>query len=398
MYAAGTMRPQVKLACNLLAYLSVFSLLLISLSGLLLDLPDLDRAATTKPSVPKFSVRMGRDDQFKIAIFSDLHYGEEEHGWGIDQDLKSTRAMRSVLGDESPDLVVLNGDLVTGENTFKENASDYVHQIVAPMVEHQIPWASTYGNHDSAFNLTREALLQQEQTYDLCLTRSEGQDLPGLTNYWLVVEDSKGEPVAILWFLDSRGGRTFQYKPGEPDYFDDWVAPETAKWFQGKSEQLQHGHGRVVTGLVFTHIPPHIYRQKQLDGVDSNRFPGLHADNPLDFEGSGDDDALFQQALEDTPGVHSIYTGHNHGDSWCSTWPGSSKHASLPFLCFAKHTGYGGYGTWNRGARIIQLTSSPDGIEVSSWVRMENGAVITKVSLNETYGHDEYPAETGEES
>lgn len=108
--------------------------------------------------------------------------------------------MRSVLDDERPQLVVLNGDLVTGENTFKENASDYVHQIVAPMLEHKIPWASTYGNHDSAFNLSRGALLGQEQKYDLCLTRSDGPKLPGTTNYWIIVEDDHGSPVAILWF------------------------------------------------------------------------------------------------------------------------------------------------------------------------------------------------------
>lgn len=34
---------------------------------------------------------------FTLAIFSDLHFGEEEHGWGIDQDVNSTRVMNAVL-------------------------------------------------------------------------------------------------------------------------------------------------------------------------------------------------------------------------------------------------------------------------------------------------------------
>ncbi|GJC95059.1 hypothetical protein ColKHC_03885 [Colletotrichum higginsianum] len=46
----------------------------------------------------------------------------------------------------------------------------------------------------------------------------------------------------------------------------------------------------------------------------------------------------------------------SHGDSWCSTWPGHEAElgADAPFLYFAKHTGYGGYSTWNRGARVIE--------------------------------------------
>lgn len=54
--------------------------------------------------------------------------------------------MQGVLDDEAPDLVVLNGDLITGENTIKENATDYVDKIVAPIVKSGLPWASTYGS------------------------------------------------------------------------------------------------------------------------------------------------------------------------------------------------------------------------------------------------------------
>src|SRR5438105_3510381 len=87
-----------------------------------------------------------RDNSFTIAILADLHYGEEEHGWGIKQDVKSTAVIESVL-DYEPEvgLVVINGDLITGENTFRENSSAYVDRVVAPMVQRSVPWASTYG-------------------------------------------------------------------------------------------------------------------------------------------------------------------------------------------------------------------------------------------------------------
>src|SRR3569833_2511208 len=89
---------------------------------------------------PKQSLKA--DSSILLAIISDLHYGEEENGWGIDQDVNSSLVMRSVLSRESPDLVVINGDLITGENTFKVNASDYVYLIGAPRGGARGPGAS----------------------------------------------------------------------------------------------------------------------------------------------------------------------------------------------------------------------------------------------------------------
>lgn len=84
---------------------------------------------------------------FQITIFEDLHFGEAENtDWGPLQDVDTLKVIQTVLDSESPQLVVLNGDLITGENTFKENSTDYVDEIVAPIVEAGLPWASTYGS------------------------------------------------------------------------------------------------------------------------------------------------------------------------------------------------------------------------------------------------------------
>ena len=53
-------------------------------------------------------LRLDSNDEFRIAIFSDVHYGEEEDGWGIDQDVNSTRVMNNILDSEDPDLVILS--------------------------------------------------------------------------------------------------------------------------------------------------------------------------------------------------------------------------------------------------------------------------------------------------
>lgn len=372
---------------------------------------------------------------FTLAIFSDLHFGEEEHGWGIDQDVNSTGVMNAVLDAENTiDLVVLNGDLITGENTFKENSSAYVYQIVKPMLSRKIPWASTYGNHDSKFNLSREAIFQAEKEYALSYTQRMDASLPGVTNYYLLVQRSDGgggDPVAVLWFFDSRGGASYQNDASkDQDDLPNWVAEETAQWFTSTSQKLRSQHGNLPS-IAFVHIPPHPYLAVQQTDVDPARFPGINDDVPVSIQGQGHDDDAFVKTLMQEKLLHSVYVGHDHGCSWCGFWPsdtagGQSRRTSHeddgddkdednddeqdedsvdrrgPFLCFSRHTGYGGYGDWDRGARIVQLyfedRKSDNGMmpadeaemSVMTWVRMESGDVVTRVALNDTYGTDVY--------
>ena len=101
--------------------------------------------------------------------------------------------------------------------------------------------------------------------------------------------------------------------------------------------------------------------------------------------------------------------GESHKEVAGTQDPGDPAVASLedkgedggPFLCFSKHTGYGGYGNWNRGARVVRLefddlVGERSELSVQTWVRMENGGVVTKVTLNDTYGIDRYPTATGD--
>lgn len=93
------------------------------------------------------ALRFTDEGTFQIAIFGDLHFGEaEDTDWGPLQDIDTLKVMQAVLLNETPQVVVLNGDLITGENTFKENSADYIDEIVAPLEEFGLPWASTYGS------------------------------------------------------------------------------------------------------------------------------------------------------------------------------------------------------------------------------------------------------------
>ncbi|KAF2093563.1 Metallo-dependent phosphatase [Rhizodiscina lignyota] len=378
--------------------------------------------AFAAPAVDK-TLRFSRDGTFQISVFNDLHYGEAENlDWGPVQDINTTRVMNEVLDKEFPQLVVLNGDLITGENTYLHNSTHYVDKIVAPLVQRKLLWASTYGNHDSDFNLSRSGILAREQRYPYALTKPmfESKDA-AVSNYYLPVYPYGGKsgygheevPEVILWFFDSRGGNYFQETQSNGDEVPqpNWVDESVAEWFTKTNAQLVSRYRKTIPSLAFYHIPVNAMLAFQNRGVDPHREPGINDDNPLAQQGltsgQGDvqgvtfnytgQDIPFMKAMLGIKGLIATFSGHDHGDDWCNKW--DSKLPGMDFagnglnLCFGRHTGYGGYGTWTRGSRQVVLDQKLLAKKaVESWVRLEDGTVSGRVTLNATYGTDEYPA------
>ncbi|KAK0724969.1 Metallo-dependent phosphatase-like protein [Lasiosphaeris hirsuta] len=372
----------------------------------------------TQDSVAPLTFRS--DGTFQISIFEDLHFGENAWDtWGPQQDINSVRVINTVLDAEPAiDLVVLNGDLITGENTFLENSTHYLDQIIAPLLAHNLTWASTYGNHDSDFNLSRSALLAREQQHPSSRTINMlPNTTAGVTNYYLPVHPHgcpSCAPALLLWFFDSRGGFAFQEstssgaRVGQPN----WVDASVATWFRDTNAALVAANdGQPIPALAFVHIPTNASLALQERGVDKHRQPGINDDVPLARQAQGwcpdgtDDggceyggqDGALMEAVAGTEGLVAVFSGHDHGDSWCYRWDGPVEGMAVEgqgvCLCFGQRSGYGGYGSWIRGARQISLTLGEDeGVQVDTFVRLESGDVVGAVRLNETYGRDSYPA------
>lgn len=198
----------------------------------------LSRAIYTKAPLTVTS-----QNTFQIAVFADLHFGENESTFGPPADRASTALMRQVLSQEKPDLAVLNGDLITGENTFAFNSSQYVDEIVTPLIEGGYRWASTYGNHDSKFNLDRESVFTEEKKYENSYTDHGPPSTDGVTNYALEVwprnTSSCIKPRALLWFFDSRGGAEYQHTPANVDNIPNHVSNATVDWYRSAQASLQ---------------------------------------------------------------------------------------------------------------------------------------------------------------
>ena len=209
-------------------------------------------------------------------------------------------------------------------------------------------------------------------------------------------------------------------------------------WFEQTQTALQAKYAAVIPALAFVHIPPNVAYALQMNaspnnkgsggrsGIDPHRQPGVNDDKPLAQQAEGwcpdgiqgrcaygGQDEPFMRAIAaagNGTGVVALFVGHDHGDTWCHTWaagrtlPGVDIPGTGVHICFGQHTGYGGYGTWTRGGRQVRImeaslrqvavaTSPADRRPaIDTWIRLETGDVVGRVSLNATYGHDVYPA------
>ncbi|KAI1100262.1 Metallo-dependent phosphatase-like protein [Jackrogersella minutella] len=341
------------------------------------------------------TLRFLEDGTFQITVFSDLHFAEDEESIeGPMKDARSAEVVKKVLEHENSQLVVLNGDLISGYGTTADNATLYLDQIVAPIVNLGLPWATTYGNHDNQDYSRSTDLLRREMEYKNSLTNNMLPDnsQAGVSNYFLQVYPASGNqdvPEVILWFFDSRGGREER----------DWIDDSVVSWFKETSSKLTQQYKKTIPSLAFFHIPiTATYEFQNSPGVDPSREPGNNGEKVWwqgrAYDGKTGHDVSFMTALSNTDGLLATFSGHDHDNDWCYKWSHTTANqistGNGVNVCYGRHTGYGGYGNLSRGGRQIFLRQETLTKEAVTWIRLEDGWVPENVTLNATYGQDEY--------
>ncbi|KAI8620385.1 Metallo-dependent phosphatase-like protein [Chytriomyces sp. MP71] len=320
-------------------------------------------------------LRFNEDGMFRMVQFTDLHYGENpDSDWGPIQDINSTIVMHKILDtEENVDLVVFTGDQMTGENFAANNASLYVKQMLEPTVLRSIPFASIYGNHDhSSAYFTAKDIYNAEKRHGGDLVRTQLGNISGYGNYYLpilppiVMENgftnkNQTTPAAILWFFDTHG------RQGR-----NWIKSDQVAWFRAQSTRLCAQHGSIPS-FAFFHIPVAAHREDNTRADFENICEGFRDEPGAIAIQDGDEGFAAALAGSSLP-VLASFSGHDHGTGWCCEGPSGSGLETMQ-LCFGKHTGYGGYGSWDRGARVIELNAwrLP---RWKTWIRMENATVV----------------------
>lgn len=350
------LKPQtmnLRLIASLAAATVLISLLLARVS--------LKVRAARPNSVTHLSFRR-EDGQFRILQLTDLHLGEEPSlDWGPQQDRNTYSLLRKIIPLEQPDFIVFSGDQVTANN-IDANATAYYHMLGDMMdQEFKIPYAMIFGNHDDMdleaylddgtqvkypAKTSRRQLVQADRQHIYSLTREGPKQVYGVSNYFVNVYSGQEIKLQVA-LLDSGGGQ-----------YEEQIKQSQLEWYltQRKLE---------IPSIIFQHIPTREFRFRANQCAGSNGEGGVA---PLEIDPLNETSFL---AASD-PKLLFMAVGHNHGNSYCC---GDDDQA--PALCFGRHSGYGGYGSWDRGARVfeIDLVGGDAGVEWRSYVRMESGNV-----------------------
>ncbi len=321
---------------------------------------------------------------FKIMQITDIHLGEAENtDWGPRQDEKTFRLLEKIFEYEPDcDLIVLGGDQLTANNC-RGNCTKYYGILGRFLSRYGVPWATIIGNHDDMdfevedgshatlpHNYTRRDLLRVDQSFALSLSQSSKEgELTGVSNYVLDVMDSFSKKTALqIFFLDSGGGS-----------LREAINDDQVKWFSEQASETS------IPAVAFQHIPT--WQHEYMDGTC------------LGYQGEGvaqlEYDAGIVNAMVESERFHFLAVGHNHGNDYCCPYRGYSndnQDSNDLYFCFGRHSGYGGYGKWDRGVRMYELMLTPGedvGDDVDNrnsdtakelkwrtWVRLEDGEII----------------------
>lgn len=279
-----------------------------------------------------------------------------------------------------------------------------------------------------------EQRLAPHLSYTRLAPKGVGGGEAGSDNYWVPIYPSPeaDRPALVLWHFDSRSGKTMLDSSGNQTQIEDWVHPSVAGWLSEEAERMAAAWGSPLPpSIVFTHIPSHDFayaqqrsppsEREQIGGVEDEssanftsaglRWPGLNEDKAFEGQGAegveyaGQDRPYLEAFLGGGEGrpagqrVHAIVSGHQHGNDWCApsrlttsfTSDSSSSTSSgqrVP-ICFAKHSGFGGYDKeikWNHGARVFKFelhSTLQTGAE--TWVRFLTGEKRYHTMLDEAF-------------
>jgi len=310
-----------------------------------------------------------KDHTFKIVQFTDLHFGEGADVSGPEQDRDSLRVMRTILKLENPDLVVLTGDLITGNNLpnpdLGYNSTNVWKTMITPMLESGFKWAFAFGNHDdlaSGPGGSRADIMNFDSAFNLSYSQFGPKNIHGVSNFYLKLYSSTSnqDVNGVLYFFDN------------PDcnLVAGWgcIYPDQVFWYFQSSIQIHNeyrlskGQNDVIPSLAFFHIP----LQEYLEAYNYKTVVGYYNDSSVACQAVN---TGLLGAIKERGDILGTFVGHNHGNDYCTDYYGVQ-------LCFGRHSGYGGYspgfGEHKRGARVIQLTEGVHAFK--TWIRLEDGS------------------------
>jgi 3',5'-cyclic AMP phosphodiesterase CpdA len=317
----------------------------------------------------KKELRYKDDGKFKIVQFTDTHWKN-----GLEDDQKTRNLMETILDIEKPDFVAFTGDdsyIGTRSNPSTKAQDDPLaeyRELLVPVIERGIPWASAFGNHDvENLPITREDMIKVRMEYETCHNEVGPTDIGGVGNFVIKIKGSgDNKDAGLLYFFDS--GTDSDLPMGGYAY----ITHRQVRWYLEQSEKFtQKNNRKPLPALAFFHIPlpeyDEVWDYHICYGQKNERVcsPKINT-------------GLFSAMLV-SGDVMGVFVGHDHTNDYYGDLYGIK-------LCYGRGSGHGGYGKegFLRGARVIEMLEGQR--DFNTWIRLEDGSLTDKPEIHEPIG------------
>jgi Predicted phosphohydrolases len=285
--------------------------------------------------------------KFKIVQFTDLHWVNSPEC--KKQNDSTLCLIKTIAKEENPDLLIFTGDLVVSSK-----AAESWKYIIQSLNELKIPFAVTFGNHDTEADISKREALNLLQTSYYNLTENDNPAIDGVGNCMLPVKSFDGK--VNKWALYLFDSHSYPQDSTLGSY--DWIKNSQIQWYRQTSTKLAQKSGTPLPSIAFFHIPlPEYEIVRELQTTIGNKTEQVCSPS----YNSG----LFTSFIE-MKDVLGVFTGHDHNNDYAG---------SLAKICLAygRKTGYNSAykEILERGARVIELDE--DGKRFATYIRTLSG-------------------------
>lgn len=298
---------------------------------------------------------------FKIVQFTDLHY--KFHTPASDAALQ---CIDEVLNTESPDLVVVTGDII-----YSKPADSTLQVVLDAISAHKIPFVMTFGNHDGEQGAPLTALYDQMRKAPYCIMPD--RIVTKTLDYVLPVKSSAGtKNAALIYCFDSHDRSRMT---GVNGY--QWLTFSQIGWYRNRSEAYKSQNGnRPLPAVAFFHIP-----LPEFNEAVANTQCVLYGTRMEKAYSPSLNSGMFT-AIKECGDVMGIFCGHDH----------DNDYSVMYYNVLLAHGRFSGgnteYNHLRNGARVIVLKEGKR--ELETWIHVRGGEIMNKTTYPTSYTKDNW--------
>ncbi len=279
---------------------------------------------------PVFKLELQDKSSLNIIQFTDLHLMHDE------KDDKTFKLLSHMIKKESPDLI-----LFTGDQTMSKDSVILYSKLHIFMEQFEIPWSFLFGNHDTDYGVSYEALLNTVKKHKY-LKFKRGYKKLGYSNFFFEVKFGKNQ-VGLIFMLDSHIDETYIISDKEQWGYGR-ILDSQSEWIKDVFRQYEVTN-RHVSSIIFQHIPP--FEVRSIKKEDTKNYIGVFDESPS----TPPVQTNFFNILNALD-IKGVFYGHDHYNDFSFTM-------NNIFMAYGRVSGYYEYldVSNQKGARLIKFHS-----------------------------------------